>query len=100
MWRRLNTTLFGDEILSKITIDGKAIDVKNTKVTLEEVKSYDLDEKIEKTTYTYVTKIDGSVTNSNVQYKLGEETKEADTLQEAVEDLLILIFLVNGDPEQ
>lgn len=85
---RLNTTLFGDEILSKITIDGKAIDVKNAKVTLEEVKSYDLDEKIEKTTYTYVTKIDGSVTNSNVQYKLGEETKEADTLQEAVEELV------------
>ena len=85
---RLNTTLFGDEILSKITINGKAIDVKSVDITLQETKSYDLDEKMEKTTYCYVAKFDSVLSNKNVQYKIGDTTNDADTVQLAVEELV------------
>ena len=85
---RLNTTLFEDEILKNIVVDGKAINVSNVKVTLQETKSYDLDEKLEKTTYCYVTKLDSVVSNKNVQYKVGEALNDADTVQEAIDELV------------
>ena len=85
---RLNTTLFEDEILKNIVVDGKAIDVKNVKVTLQETKSYDLDEKLDKTTYCYVAKLDSVISNKNVQYKVGEVLTDADTVQEAIDELV------------
>ena len=85
---RLNTTLFEDEILKNVVIDGKAIDMTNVKVTLQETKGYDLDEKIEKTTYCYVAKLDSVLSNKNVQYKVGEEAFDADTVKDAIEELV------------
>ena len=85
---RLNSTLFSDEILAKLVIDGKAINVKNVDVSYKETKSYDLDEKLEKTTYQYVAKFDSVLSNKNVQYKVGENLVDAENLQEAVVSLV------------
>ncbi len=85
---RLNSTLFSDEILAKIVIDGKAVDVKNVSVEFKETKSYDLDEKLEKTTYQYVAKFDNVLSNDKVQYKDGEDLKDAENLQDAVVSLV------------
>lgn len=85
---RLNATLFEDEILKNVVIDGKAINVKNVKVTLQETKSYDLDEKLDKTTYCYVAKLDSVLSNKKVQYKVGENLTDVDTVQEAIDELV------------
>ena len=85
---RLNTTLYGDEILAKVYIDGKAIDVKNADVSLQTTSHYDLDDKMEKTTFCYVSKFDSVLENKNVQYKVGESFVDVDDIQEAVEALV------------
>ena len=84
----LRRMLFSDEILAKLVIDGKAINVKNVDVSYKETKSYDLDEKLEKTTYQYVAKFDSVLSNKNVQYKVGENLVDAENLQEAVVSLV------------
>lgn len=93
---RLNTTLFSDEILKNVIIDGKAIDVKNVTIDLEETKSYDLDEKLEKTTYCYVSKLGSTITNKNVQYKVGETLTDVDTVEEAIEELVMNYEVVSS----
>ena len=86
---KLNETLFSEEVLSNVIVDGKAIDIKKANVTLLEVKSYDLDDKEEKTTYVYVSKLDNAVSNDKVQYKVGETLTNADSVSEAVKALVL-----------
>lgn len=93
---RLDTTSFGEKILGNVIIDGEAIDTKNVEITLKETKTYDLDEKLEKVTYTYVSSFNNVLVNKNVQYKVGEVTTDVDTIQEAVDVLVENYEIVNS----
>ena len=85
---RLNASLFKDNILANVLVDGKAIKVSGDNISLTQKVAYDLDEKLDKKTYVYVAKIDGVLSNDKVTYKVGEETYPAETIAEAVETLV------------